>query len=113
MESIHSNQELAIMDLCHNLEKSVEKLDDGCQFTEHILNNGSGLQLLLMKKLISSYLILLINKTPNPEVNINIEFKTDAAAFKAAIKETFGSLKKEESRVIYQLNWAEGSLVSL
>ena len=100
MESIHSNQELAIMELCHNIEKSVEKLEDGCHFTEHVLNNGSGLQLLLMKKLVSSYLISLINKTPNPEVNINIEFKTDAALFQAAIKETFGSFKKEEIRVI-------------
>ena len=103
MESIHSNQELAIMELCHNIEKSVEKLEDGCQFTEHILNNGSGLQLLLMKKLVSSYLISLINKTPNPEVNINMEFKTDAALFQTAIKETFGSFKKEESRVIYSM----------
>ena len=101
MESLHSSQELAIMELCHNVEKSGEKLEDGCKFTEHVLNNGSGLQLLLMKKKISSYLISLINEAPNPEVNIGIEFKTDAAAFEAACKEHFGSFKKEESRVKY------------
>ena len=87
------------MELCHNVEKSMEKLEDGCKFTEHILNNGSGLQLLLMKKRISSYLISQINNAPNPEVNINIEFKTDASAFEEACKKTFGSFKKEENKV--------------
>lgn len=99
METLHSNQELAIMELCHNVEKSVEKLEDGCKFTEHIVNNGSGLQLLLMKKQVSSYLIKQINNAPNPEVNINVEFKTDAAAFEVACKKHFGSFKKEENRL--------------
>ena len=87
------------MEMCHNVEKSVEKLEDGCKFTEHVLNNGSGLQLLLMKKQISSYLISQINNAPSPEVNINIEFKTDAVVFEEACKKSFGSFKKEENRV--------------
>jgi len=93
------------MDLCHEVENSVEKLQDGCQFTEHILNNGSGLQLLLMKKVISSRLMSLVNSVPNPDVNIAIEFKTDTDAFKEAVKKTFGSFKKVEEKVSLALQF--------
>lgn len=101
LDTLQSSKELALMDLCHNVEKAAEKLEDGCNFTEHVLNNGSALQLLLMKKTISSQLLSLINNTPNPEVNVNIEFKTDAADFETAVKKTFGSFKKEENKVSY------------
>lgn len=101
LDTLQSSKELSLMDLCHNVEKAVEKLVDGCNFTEHVLNNGSALQLLLMKKTISSQLLSLINNTPNPEVNVNIDFKTDAADFETSVKKTFGSFKKEENKVSY------------
>lgn len=96
LDSIQSTKELALMDLCHNVEKAVEKLEDGCKFAEHVLNNGSGLQLLLMKKVIISQLMSLLSTIPKSEVDVHIEFNTNAEEFEKAIKKNFGSFKKEE-----------------
>lgn len=97
LESLQSSKELAVMDLCQDVAKATEKLEEGCNFTEHVLNNGSTLQLLLMKKAISSRLLSLVNNAPNPEVNVCIEFKTNSKEFEEAIKRYFGLFKKEES----------------
>ncbi|XP_060598394.1 B-box type zinc finger protein ncl-1-like isoform X2 [Ruditapes philippinarum] len=96
LDTLQSSKELSLMELCHSVEKATEKLEDGCSFTEHVLNNGSALQLLLMKKTISSQLLSLINNTPNPDVNVHIDFKTNSSEFEEAVKKTFGSFKKEE-----------------
>ncbi|XP_052793439.1 B-box type zinc finger protein ncl-1-like isoform X2 [Mya arenaria] len=96
LDSLKNEKELSLMELCHNFEGSIEKLEQGISFTEHILNNGSALQLLLLKKVISSRLIGLVNNAPNPEVNVHIEFSTDGPEFEEAVKKTFGCFKKEE-----------------
>ncbi|KAL3880412.1 hypothetical protein ACJMK2_032652 [Sinanodonta woodiana] len=98
LESYHSSQELLIMDLCHNVEKTVDKIEDGSKFTEHILKNGSGLQILLLKKLVATQLMSLINNTPKPDISVNIEFHTDAEMFEAAIETCFGNISKEEPK---------------
>lgn len=105
LESLQSSKELALMDLCHNFEKASENLETGCQFTEHVLNNGTVLHLLLMKKVISNRLLSLMSLTPDPEVDVHIEFQTDNEEFEKSLKKTFGSFKKEDddddNKVIY------------
>ena len=84
------------MDLCHNVEGTVEKLEQGVSFTEHILNNGSALQLMLMKKVVSQRMFGLISNNQSPDFSVNIQFETDRQAFEDALKKTFGHLKKDE-----------------
>ena len=99
LEKLHGCQELAIMDLFHNVEKVSEKIEDSCTFTERVLKNGNGLQLMLLKKMIKSQLLYLINNTPKPDVNINIEFYTDTNVFQNAVEKSFGSFHKETIKV--------------
>ena len=87
------------MEMFHNVGKTVEKMEDGCDFTSHVLENGNSLQVVLLKKLISTQLLSLINNTPKPDVTINIEFKTDSNTFTEAMNKTFGSLVKEDPKV--------------
>lgn len=96
LDSMKNNKELAVMDLCHSVEKAVEMLESGCSFTEHVLNNGSALQLLLLKKLISDQLKSLIAKVPECDIDVNIEFKTDLSSFEEALNKTFGKFTKDE-----------------
>ncbi|KAK2170524.1 hypothetical protein LSH36_2g03012 [Paralvinella palmiformis] len=96
LEKIHSDKELHIMEIFHNIEKVIEKIDDGCSFAQRILEHGNCSEILSMKKLIASQLLSLINNTPKPDVNINIEFLTDSEKFEHAVKEWFGTFKKEE-----------------
>lgn len=87
------------MEIFHNIEKVIEKIDDGCSFAQRILEHGNCSEILSMKKLIASQLLSLINNTPKPDVNINIEFLTDSEKFEHAVKEWFGTFKKEEVKV--------------
>ena len=48
----------------------------------------------MLKKAMCTQLLSLINNTPKPEVNVKIEFTTDADRFEAALKENFGAFKK-------------------
>lgn len=87
------------MEIFHNIEKVIEKIDDGCKFAQRILEHGNCAEILSMKKLIASQLLSLINNTPKPDVNINIEFVTDNEKFETAVREWFGTFKKEEVKV--------------
>lgn len=99
LEHIHSTRELSVMDLCHSVEKTVEKIEDSCKFTERLLKHGSPVEIALMKKAVSSQLLSLINNTPSVEPNTKILFDTNAAKFEGAVKETFGTFKKDEVKV--------------
>ncbi|CAE1322724.1 unnamed protein product [Acanthosepion pharaonis] len=100
LEEIHNAQQLSIIEMCHNVEKTIEKIEDGCKFTERILKNGNSIQILMLKKLIANQLLSL-NSTPKPEVNTTIEFKTDDVVFAEAVRKTFGTttLKRDDQKV--------------
>ncbi|XP_056010419.1 brain tumor protein-like isoform X3 [Ostrea edulis] len=98
LEDLHLCQELAIMDLFHNVEKTSEKIEDGCKYTELLIQHGTGLHCALMKKMISSQLMFLINNTPKPDIHINLDFHSDSGVFEEAVKKTFGTFVKEEPK---------------
>jgi hypothetical protein len=88
------------MEIFHNVEKIIEKIDDGCKFAQRILDHGNCAELMAMKKLIASQLLSLINNTPKPDVSISIDFVTDNDRFDEAIKEHFGNFKKRKTKVV-------------
>ena len=96
LDEMHSTQELEVMDMFHNVEKTVEKIEDGTTFAERIIEHGSGAEILSMKKMIKLQLMSLINNTPKPDVNVRINFHTDQEKFEEAITETFGTFLKVE-----------------
>ena len=96
LDEMHSAQELEVMEMFHNVEKTVEKIEDGTTFAERIVEHGSGAELLSMKKMITLQLMSLINNTPKPDVNVKINFHTDQEKFEEAITKTFGSFLKVE-----------------
>jgi hypothetical protein len=72
LENIHSKQEDYIMHVFNNVGKLIEKIEDGCQFTERILERGNTTEMLLMKRFISAQLLSLISNTPKPDVRLKI-----------------------------------------
>ena len=80
------------MDMFHNIEKTTERIEDGCKFTENVLEHGNPVQVLMMKKLITSQLLMLINNTPKPELNIKVEFVSNESSFEEAVRKHFGQL---------------------
>ncbi|GIY88364.1 brain tumor protein [Caerostris extrusa] len=46
LEAIHSSQELQVMETHHNIEKTTDKIEDACKFTERLLVSGNTLEIL-------------------------------------------------------------------
>ncbi|XP_046395805.1 B-box type zinc finger protein ncl-1-like [Ischnura elegans] len=95
LESLHSKRELKIMDTFHNVEKTMDKIEDACKFTSRLLEHGNSVEILSLKGVVGAQLKNLINNTPKPDVNVSLEFETDMKKFEAAAKATFGNLKRE------------------
>lgn len=83
------------MDLLHNVEKSVEKIDSVCKFTSRVLDQANAAEFLSMKRLISTQFINLINSTPKADINYSLEFDTKFEKFEQLAQETFGKFRTE------------------
>lgn len=97
LERLHSERELKIMDLLHNVEKTSEKIDGVFKFTSRVLEQANAAEFLSMKKLISSQFINLINNTPKADINYSLEFDTKFEKFEQLAQETFGKFRTEST----------------
>lgn len=98
LDQLHSERELKIMDIFHNLDETVEKIESACNFTSRLLQHGNCYELITLKQMISTQLLKLINNTPKPEVSFSIEFETDIDKFENSIKNSFGKFQTEDTR---------------
>jgi len=99
LDSIHASGELAIMDMYHSVERAIDQMDTACRFTDQVLAQGNGVEILSMKKHITGQLLSLINGVPRLEPTTTIVFKSDSDAFVKAVTATFGHFVKPGSKV--------------
>lgn len=95
LDEMHSKQEISVMDQLNSLEKTNDKIEDGCMFAERILTNGNALEILLMKKVITAQLTRLCTVPCVGSVG-KIEFLTDEKKFEEQIRSSVGRLTKVE-----------------
>jgi len=96
LDSLHSSNELSVMDKFHDIEKAVEMIEHGCQFTERVLEHGNALEILSLKKHIARQLMKLLNNIPTTQMNVKMEFMTDGERFSKMLRATFGYLQKDD-----------------
>ena len=96
LDDMHLKHELSIMDLLHSVEKTLERIEDGCSFSNRLLQKANGTELLLQKRVVTTQLLSLINNTPKDDTNINIKFVSDKDKFTDAVKKYFGSFQLHE-----------------
>lgn len=97
LECLHSERELKIMDMLHNVEKSVEKTETACKFTNKVLQTANGTEFLCLKKLISTQFFNLISNTPKVEVNYSLEFISKSENFEQLTQTAFGKFRTEST----------------
>lgn len=97
LDELHKNSELAIMEMSNNTEKISDRIEDGCKFTERVLEHGNGVEILSIKKFITLQLLSLLNNVPRPEAPKKIEFQTDYEKFESAAMAAFGHFRKPDS----------------
>lgn len=94
LKEIHSQKELAIMEMHQGVEKAAEKIETASQFTERMLAHGNGVEVLSMKKPIMTQLLMLLDNMPRVVTDVSIEFRADLKAFAVALLAACGQLKK-------------------
>lgn len=99
LEKLHSERELKIMDLLHDVEKSVEKIENASKFTKKVLNQANGTELLSLKKIIGTQIINLIKHAPQVDVNFSLDFDSNYDKFNVMAQDTFGKFRTELSVV--------------
>ncbi|XP_055630856.1 brain tumor protein-like [Toxorhynchites rutilus septentrionalis] len=95
LEKLHSERELKIMELFHNVEKSTEKIDNTAKFTKKVLEQANAPELLSLKKMISTQFGILMGSAPKVDVNFSLEFQTSFEKFDQVAPELFGSFRTE------------------
>jgi hypothetical protein len=93
---------MKLMEMINNVEKTVERVEDGCKFSERVLEKGNSLEIAMMKGRISAQLLSLINNTPKGDANTCIEFVSNPGKFEEAVRKNFGQFKKEPEVIIHQ-----------
>ncbi|XP_059618821.1 brain tumor protein [Phlebotomus argentipes] len=99
LKALHSERELKIMDVLHNVEKSVEKIDNACKFTKRVLDQSNAPELLSLKKLIGCQFLNLVSTTPKAESNYSVEFNSNFEKFERLAHDSFGKFQTEGSPV--------------
>lgn len=97
LERLHSERELKIMDLMHNVEKCVEKTETACKFTNKMLEVANATEMACMKQAITTQFLQLIANTPNVDVNFSIEFMPKVANLERMTQDAFGRFRTEST----------------
>lgn len=95
LEKLHSDRELKIMELSHNVEESAERIEYACQFARSVLEHANGPEFLSLKKMISSQLLNLIHTIPKADARYSVQFVTKHDKFEMMIREAFGKFRTE------------------
>ncbi|XP_055680711.1 brain tumor protein [Lutzomyia longipalpis] len=95
LKCLHSERELKIMDVLHNVEKSVEKIENACNFTKRVLEQANAPELLSLKKLIGCQFLNLVSTTPKADSNYSVEFHSNFDNFERLAQEAFGKFQTE------------------
>lgn len=97
LNELYHERELKVMDTTHRVGKDISMLEDACKFTSRLLENGNIMEVMYLKKLVSTQLLNLINNTPKPEKIYSLEFESDFEKFEQTIKSVFGQFRTEST----------------
>jgi hypothetical protein len=71
---------------CHfSVEKTVEKIECACQFTNRLLEHGDATEILSLRRVVTNQLLDLLKNMPKPNITFLIEFQTDYNNFEKII----------------------------
>lgn len=97
LQKLHSERELKIMDLFHNVETTAEKIENAVIFTKKVLEQANAPEFLSLKKMLSSQFLNLIHTIPKADVNFSLQFVSKRDKFEQLIRDAFGSFRTENT----------------
>ncbi|XP_030759942.1 LOW QUALITY PROTEIN: brain tumor protein-like [Sitophilus oryzae] len=95
LNRLYHDRELKIMKQSDELGKTIENFEDACKYTSKLLETGTVLEMMYLRKVVASRLLALNSNISKTEGTFAIEFKSDFANFEKVIKEHFGTFITE------------------
>ena len=89
--------------MIYKIEKKIEKIEDGCRFSERVQHYGSGVDLMMMKKLCVTQLCALKREISMTDAKFSLQFLPSEQAFENAIDCYFGSIVSNGQEVSQKL----------
>ncbi|CAG5117191.1 unnamed protein product [Candidula unifasciata] len=96
-EQLHEKRELCLMERMHKLSTYENQLSQAKSFVERICQHGHAGQIGQLLQPMLTQLNTLCMGFIMPDIPINTEFKTDAAAFMNAVRSAFGYFSREKN----------------
>lgn len=87
------------------MEKTVEKIECACQFTNRLLEHGDATEISSLRRVVIDQLTDLLKNMPKPNLTSAIEFQTDFNTFERAIK--VESVKFLLVKIMYMLAYKQ------
>ncbi|CAG0883996.1 unnamed protein product [Darwinula stevensoni] len=112
LEQLGREKELRIMETLNQVGTIQEKLEDATSFSKRVLENGSGLEAVILQPTVCMALTKLSNDFPAVEIDTSLDFISDVDGFRVAVKETFGHIRGERVATRLSKDSAESSLPS-
>uniref|UniRef100_A0A131XHV7 Putative vesicle coat complex copi beta' subunit n=1 Tax=Hyalomma excavatum TaxID=257692 RepID=A0A131XHV7_9ACAR len=100
LENLHSEEELHIMDSLHLAEKTIERIEEACNFGNRLLEHANDVELLSLKQVVSARLRSLIADTPKLEAPGEINFESNIEHFEKALPSLCGQLRRPRAESV-------------
>ncbi|KAL1506022.1 hypothetical protein ABEB36_005459 [Hypothenemus hampei] len=97
LNQLYHDRFLKMMKQSDDLGKTINNFEDACKYTTKLLENGTVMEMIYLRKVVASRLTALSMNLPSAEDVFTLEFKSDFAGFEAAVKEHFGNFVTEST----------------
>nr|CAI5825078.1 unnamed protein product [Callosobruchus analis] len=112
LNRLYHERELKIMKETDELGKTIDNFEDACRYTSRLLEHATVPEMMYLRKIVASRLLMLNQKTPKTEKCLSIEFKSDYSKFEQIVKEQFGKFTTESDSTPITVTTNSNSVVT-
>lgn len=95
LNKLYHDRFLKVMKQSNELGKTTSYFEDACKYTSKLLENGTVLEMMYLRKIVVSRLLALNTNIPKADKALTLEFKSDFGHFEKVMKEHFGTFVTE------------------
>uniref|UniRef100_A0AAR5P9F8 B box-type domain-containing protein n=1 Tax=Dendroctonus ponderosae TaxID=77166 RepID=A0AAR5P9F8_DENPD len=97
LNTLYHDRFLKMMKQSVDIAKTISNFEDACKYTSKLLESGTVLEMMYLRKVVASRLLGLNTALPKVENSYTLEFKSDFKHFEQVVKDNFGIFITESS----------------
>lgn len=89
LNKLYHDRFLKMMKQSDDLGKTISNFEDACKYTSKLLENGTVLEMMYLRKVVASRLLALNTSVPKTDNAFTLEFKSDFSHFEKVLVGNF------------------------